>query len=72
MLNFLSQGNIPHVVVATKSDKLNAGERKQFLDAADDDGAFADAGAVILCSSSNGEGKDAVWDQILQAAGIAR
>lgn len=72
MLNFLSQGNIPHIVVATKSDKLNAGERKKFLDAASGDDALADAGAVILCSSSNGEGKDAVWDQILQAAGIAR
>ena len=57
MLDFLADSGIPHTVVYTKCDKLNATERKKLSAAAAENGD-------ILFSSKTGDGKDNVWRAI--------
>ncbi len=69
MLEFMRQSELPFVVVATKSDKLNATERKKNF------AAFAahplmQGIQIIPFSSLKGEGKDEVWKTIFKYTGI--
>ena len=66
MLAYLSECEIPHVIAATKSDKLNATERKKFSESIKLNPYCQSADAVILFSSKSREGKDELWDEIIK------
>jgi len=68
MLSFLRQAEIPHIVVATKIDKLNATERNAFIQQIQSDPDVSDAGCIILTSAQNGAGRDDLWEEILAYA----
>lgn len=65
MLSYLSECGIPHVIAATKSDKLNATERKKSEESLRSAPATADALDIIFFSSKTGEGREALWNIIL-------
>lgn len=67
MLDFLRAAGLPFAVIATKTDKLNATERKKNLEAIRNHPLIRGA-EVIPFSSLKGEGKDEVWKSILHAA----
>ena len=69
MLEFLRSSGLPYVVVATKTDKLNATERKKNLDALRAHPLIADV-PVIPFSSLKGEGKEDVWKTIFKHTGL--
>lgn len=64
MLDFLSASEIPFVVVATKSDKLNATERRKSF-ACISEHPLTEGHEIIYFSSLKGEGKDELWKAIL-------
>ena len=68
MIDYLIAREIPFVVVLTKSDKLNKGERAKALAALEE--AFADYEGIytIPFSSVNGEGVDEVRDILVEVA----
>ena len=68
MLEFLNASELPYVVVATKTDKLNATERKKSFEALAAHPLIN--GDVIPFSALKGEGKDELWKVILKAVGI--
>ena len=70
MLAYLSQCQIPHVIVATKTDKLNAAERKKFVSEISECAEAADADCVIMYSAKNGEGRDNLWIKIFEFAEV--
>lgn len=65
MMEFLRSAQIPYAVVATKTDKLNATERKKNLEALRAHPLIADV-PLIPFSSLKGEGKDELWKTILR------
>ena len=67
MLEFLRSSEIPYAVVATKTDKLNATERKKNLDALRAH-PLIEGVPLIPFSSLKGEGKDELWKTILRYA----
>lgn len=69
MLEFLSQSGLPYMVVATKTDKLNATERKKNLEALRNHPLIKDV-PLVPFSSLKGEGKDDLWKQIFKHTGI--
>ena len=69
MLDFLRQSELPHVVVATKTDKLGATERKKNLAALEAHPLICDV-PLIPFSSLRGEGKEELWKQIFKYTGI--
>ena len=69
MLDFLTQSELPFVVVATKTDKLNATERKKNL-AAIAAHPLVNGATVIPFSSLKGEGKDELWRAIQKHTGL--
>ena len=64
MLSFLKQANIPFLIVATKSDKLNATERKQSLELLKNHPLIPTDTPVIFFSALKGEGKNEVWNEL--------
>lgn len=70
MLTYLSQCEVPHIIVATKTDKLNATERKKFAEMISECEEAADAMGVIMYSSKNGEGKEELWRRIFEVCGF--
>lgn len=68
MLEFLNASSLPYVVVATKTDKLNATERKKSFEALESHPLINSR--VLPFSSLKGEGKDELWKEIIKAAGI--
>lgn len=67
MLDFLNSSGIPFAVVATKTDKLNATERKKNL-AAIASHPLVNGTSVIPFSALKGEGKEELWRTILRYA----
>ena len=65
MLDYLTQAELPFVVVATKVDKLNATERKKSLEALRAHPLIGDV-PVIPFSSLKGEGKEELWKIIFR------
>ncbi len=65
MLDFLTQSELPFVVVATKIDKLNATERKKNLEAISNHPLIKGV-SVIPFSSLKGEGKEELWKTIFK------
>lgn len=68
MLDFLCQTEIPHIIVATKSDKLSRTERNKFDEIIKNCESAVMAKAVIMYSSKSGEGRDELWRAITDAA----
>ena len=68
MLSYLRQAELPHIVVATKIDKLNTTERNKFIASIQRDPDVSDAGCIILYSAQNGQGRDDLWEEILSYA----
>lgn len=56
MLSYLSQCGVPHIIAATKTDKLNAAERRKFSEMIAECDEAAGAFATVMFSSKNGEG----------------
>ena len=69
MLSFLSQSGLPYMVVATKTDKLNATERKKNFEALANHPLIKNV-PLVPFSSLKGEGKDELWKQIFKYTGI--
>lgn len=69
MLNFLRESEIPFALVATKTDKLNATERKKNL-AAIESHPLVDGAPVIPFSALKGEGRDELWKVIFRYTGL--
>lgn len=69
MLDFLAASEIPFVVVATKSDKLNATERKKNFETISEH-PLINGHSVIFFSSLKGEGKDELWKTVLSYAKV--
>ena len=69
MLGYLSEAGLPYVVVATKTDKLNATERKKNLEAIAAH-PLINGVDVIPFSSLKKEGKDELWKVILAHAEV--
>ena len=65
MLDYLSASGLPYLVVATKTDKLNATERKKNLDALRAHPLIANV-PLIPFSSLKGEGKEELWKEIFR------
>ncbi len=64
MLEYLRAAELPFAVVATKTDKLNATERKKNLEAIAAHPLISGA-KVIPFSALKGEGKEELWKTIL-------
>ena len=67
MLRYLAETGLPHIIAATKADKLNATETGNFLSGMGEDPLTAKI-PLVLCSSKSGLGRDALWKAILDAA----
>ena len=63
MLYYLREAGLPHILVATKTDKLNTTERNKFLEIIADDELTADL-PLILYSAKSGAGREDLWKQI--------
>jgi GTP-binding protein EngB required for normal cell division len=70
MLGYMSECGIPHVVAATKCDKLNATERKAAEESLRSHPALSCADEIIFFSSKTKEGRDALWDSIASHCNI--
>ena len=70
MLSFLTQMNIPFLVVATKVDKLNATERKKAIEMFENHPLIPKEPPVLFYSSLKNEGKNELWNKILSLTGL--
>ena len=66
MMNFLIESELPFLVVLTKTDKLNATEKKQSLEKINVHPLASQAIDVIPFSSLKKEGKNELWSAILK------
>ncbi len=70
MLSFLREASIPFLVVATKTDKLNATERKKATEQFAEHPLIPKDQPVLFYSSLKGEGKNELWAKILELTGL--
>ncbi len=70
MLNYLRSAALPHIIVATKCDKLNATERKQAEASLASHPAISADIPIIFFSALKGEGKGTLWQQIAAYTGV--
>lgn len=68
MLTFLREASLPHLIVATKEDKLNATEKAAFSSAISAE-PLAAGTPVLLFSAKSGRGRDELWRAIYEAIG---
>lgn len=68
MVSFLNEAEIPYIIVATKTDKLNKTERETAVKSLVTHPAIMPGTQIILFSSESKEGKNDVWDAILKFA----
>lgn len=68
MIDFLNQADIPYIIVATKTDKLNKTEREKAVNMLVNDKTIYPGTPIFLFSSLSKEGKNEVWDAILKYA----
>ena len=67
MVEFLNQVELPYIIVATKTDKLNKTERENIVKKLVTDPSIMPGTQIILFSSESKEGKNDVLDSILRA-----
>ena len=70
MLQFLRQSDIPYIVVATKSDKLNATERKKSEEMLRNHADIPADTPILFYSALKGQGKEELWKLIASYTGI--
>lgn len=66
MLNFMNEAEIPYIIVATKSDKLNATERKKSIELLNSNPYIQEGIPIIFFSSLKSEGKQELWKEIVK------
>ncbi len=64
MLDFMNQAEIPYIIVATKSDKLNATERKKSIELISQNAYILPDTPIIYFSSLKNEGRNELWKEI--------
>jgi GTP-binding protein len=64
MISFMNEAEIPYVIVATKTDKLNKTEREKSVKSLVTSSILRPGTQIILFSSETKEGKNDVWDAI--------
>lgn len=69
MLQWLYDTEMPYIIAATKSDKLNKTQRSRMLDTLSTDQMILEGTRIIPFSSLKGEGKDDVWAAIRHILG---
>ena len=69
MLYYLREAELPHIIVATKYDKLNATEKKEFDRIMAEDELTCDL-PVVYYSSKTHLGRDQLWKQINSACSL--
>ena len=65
MVSFMNQMDIPYVIVATKTDKLNKTEREKSVTSLVTNPVLRQGTQIIMFSSETREGKNDVWDAII-------
>jgi len=68
MISYMNDADVPYIIVATKTDKLNKTERKKAVETLISNPVLRDDTVIILYSSETREGKDDVWNEILKYA----
>lgn len=63
MLYYLRETGMPHIIVATKTDKLNATEKAKFKEIIEGDELTADL-PIIMYSAKSNLGRDDLWRQL--------
>ena len=69
MLDFMNQRDIPYIIIATKSDKLNVTNRKKALEELRKHPLVKEDCKVVPFSSLDGTGKDEAMSAILALLG---
>ena len=69
MLEYLERTGTPHIIVATKTDKLNTTEKNALLSALDAE-PLTKGKKTILYSAKTGLGRDELWNEILSHCGM--
>lgn len=65
MIAYMNEAEVPYIIVATKTDKLNKTERKKAVETLISNPVLREGTTIILYSSETREGKDDVWNEIL-------
>jgi GTP-binding protein len=68
MISFLNETDMPYVIIATKTDKLNKTERERAVKSLVSHPILRPGTQIILFSSESKEGKNDVWDAITNSA----
>lgn len=66
MVSFMNQMDIPYIIVATKTDKLNKTEREKSVTSLITNPVLRQSTQIIMFSSETREGKSDVWDAIIK------
>ena len=65
MISFMNEANIPYIIVATKTDKLNKTEREKSVTSLVTSPILRSGTQIIMFSSESKEGVNDVWDAIM-------
>ena len=66
MLDFMNSSDIPYIIVVTKTDKLNATERKKSIENITSNPYIPEGTPIVYFSSLKGEGKNELWSEIFK------
>lgn len=70
MIEFMNESDIPYIIVATKSDKLNATERKKSEELIASNSFILPDTPIVYFSSLKNEGKNELWKEIYRYTGL--
>ena len=70
MLDFMNGAQIPYIIVATKSDKLNKTERAKSFETISENPYILPDTPIIFFSSLKNEGKNELWKEIYAYTGL--
>ncbi|MBQ8140253.1 MAG: YihA family ribosome biogenesis GTP-binding protein [Clostridia bacterium] len=70
MLDFMNGADIPYIIAATKSDKLNKTEREKSAELISSNGYILPDTPIIYFSSLKNEGKNELWKEIFRYTGL--
>lgn len=70
MIEFMNESDIPYIIVATKSDKLNTTERKKSEELIASNSFILPDTPIVYFSSLKNEGKNELWKEIYRYTGL--
>ena len=70
MIEFMNNADIPYIIVATKSDKLNKTERERSFETISSNSFILPDTPIIYFSSLKSEGKNELWKEIFRYTGL--